>query len=387
MSTVALRLLVLVLSCVRVPRPTAADATTPACDAALRSACSTDAARAHSPFAQPSCATCAGHHQRELKVAGCAHDAIQRYCAGDTLLEQDFCQKYYPAELVQRDGYPACADVKAEVTSNLTRPLPTLELGDASRPGMVFVHGWPDSAAEWAPQFAHFCYTGRYRCVAVTWQNFHPDLPDAPTAELEFATTLQRLAATIRDAGLHDTTLVIHDWGSFLGYQFMHLYPDLMERVVSFDIGSGGHPNTTYQSVNQQAWAAKDSAPAQSSAAYWCAPCIDCAVWRTVWPYVSSLSMRELTPCGSGPCPGPPQEIPLLFLWGNTTCGKPRTSLSKFFDQSWLDFVETTPHGRVVETPGDHWMHVRAAKFSNDAIDTWLSEQAAAGAAFAQSIL
>ena len=27
--------------------------------------------------------------------------------------------------------------------------------------------------------------------------------------------------------------------------------------------------------------------------------------------------------------------------------------------------------GAVVETPGDHWMHLRAARFSNDAIDAW----------------
>ena len=61
-------------------------------------------------------------------------------------------------------------------------------------------------------------------------------------------------APSVRECGVHDmtynivtccgrrdTTLVIHDWGSFLGYQFMHLYPSLMTRVVSFDIGSGGH--------------------------------------------------------------------------------------------------------------------------------------------------
>ena len=58
-------------------------------------------------------------------------------------------------------------------------------------------------------------------------------------------------APSLRERGVHDiqychlsrggrdTTLVIHDWGSFLGYQFMHLYPSLMTRVVSFDIGSG----------------------------------------------------------------------------------------------------------------------------------------------------
>ena len=71
---------------------------------------------------------------------------------------------------------------------------------------------------------------------------------------------------------------MIHDWGSFLGYQFMHLYPSLMTRVVSFDIGSGGHPNVTYQAQNNVAWAKHDSAIAQQSAAYWCAPCVDCAV-------------------------------------------------------------------------------------------------------------
>jgi hypothetical protein len=52
----------------------------------------------------------------------------------------------------------------------------------------------------------------------------------------------------------HDTTLVIHDWGSFIGYQLMWRYPDLMQRTVSFDIGSGGTPNVTYQHVNAAAY-------------------------------------------------------------------------------------------------------------------------------------
>ena len=283
--------------------------------------------------------------------------------AGDTLLERDFCQSYYPTEL-ESQGYPPCAAVRSQVMANLSRPLPTLELGPATAPGMIFVHGWPDSGAEFAPQFAHFCYSGRFRCVAVTWQNFHPDLPDAPSADLEFEITMARLAATIEQAGLRDTTLVIHDWGSFIGYQFMHLYPTLMNRVVSFDIGSGGHPNITYQAQNNIAWAKHDSSISEGSAEYWCAPCPSCAVWRTTWPYVSALSFRGLHPCGAGPCPGPPTDKPLLFLWGNTTCGKPRTATSKFFDQAWLDFVKTTPHGHVVETPGDHWMHVVSLSFT-----------------------
>jgi hypothetical protein len=67
------------------------------------------------------------------------------------------------------------------------------------------------SAAEFAAQFGGLCYgpRARYRCVAATWQNFHPDLPDAPLAELSFQLTLDRLALTMKAAGLVDTTCAI----------------------------------------------------------------------------------------------------------------------------------------------------------------------------------
>ena len=66
------------------------------------------------------------------------------------MLEREFCQVYYPPP---SEGYPPCAQVKAAVFANLSRPLPTLETtpADPSKPGMVFVHGWPDSAAEVRP--------------------------------------------------------------------------------------------------------------------------------------------------------------------------------------------------------------------------------------------
>merc|ERR1712154_524982 len=97
--------------------------------------------------------------------------------------------------------------------------LPTLELGDPSLPAMFFIHGWPDSAAQWAAMFAHFCASGRFHCVAPTWTNYHPDLPDAPESELSFEKVIEKLAATMRESNLKSTTLVIHDWGAWLGYQ------------------------------------------------------------------------------------------------------------------------------------------------------------------------
>ena len=52
-----------------------------ACLAALRSSCSTDRVKAHSPFASRPCGVCAGQLQRQLRRAGCTNADIARYCA------------------------------------------------------------------------------------------------------------------------------------------------------------------------------------------------------------------------------------------------------------------------------------------------------------------
>ena len=50
------------------------------------------------------------------------------------------------------------------------------------------------------------------------------------------------------------------------------------------------------------------------------------------------------------------------------TRGQPRQANAKFFDQAWLQFVLSTPHGRVIEVKSDHWMHLKAPRVSNEAI-------------------
>ena len=280
-----------------------------------------------------------------------------------------FCGIYYPKGEAAAH-LPPCESVKSEVTSDLTTPLPTLSLGDPSKPALFFVHGWPDSGAEFAAQFGGLCYgpAARYRCVAATWQNFHPDLPDAPLHDLKFQVTIDKLAATMEAAQLVDTTFVIHDWGSFIGYQLMWQHPHLMNRTISFDIGTGGHPNVTYQGQNAIAYDTENSVPSMTSALYWDAPCPDCATWRTAWPYASNVSFRGLIPR-----PRPPKTNPLLFIWGNMTRGKPRGPDSLFFDDAWLKFVESTPHGRVVSGTGDHWIFHENPELVNGAMVEWLA--------------
>ena len=118
------------------------------------------------------------------------------------------------------------------------------------------------------------------------------------------------------------------------------------------------------------AWKTKDSKYSEGSARYWWAPCVDCAVWRTVWPYVGHVnhSLSDLVRQNGYP----PRTFPLLFMWGSMARGQPRGPDSKFFDEAWLDYVRSCPHGRVVEAPGDHWMMHENASFVNHAIEAWI---------------
>jgi len=81
--------------------------------------------------------------------------------------------------------------------------------------------------------------------------------------------------------------------------------------------------------------------------------------------------MRGLKPnAGNG---RPPPAVPLLFFWGNMTRGKPRKPDSEFFDAAWLEFIKSTPHGKVVSGKGDHWMFRENPKLVNGEMHKWLA--------------
>jgi len=211
--------------------------------------------------------------------------------AVDSLLAEA-CRSYYTGD--------SCASVVAQIRSNLTRVLPTLEAGDPSSPPLLFIHGWPDSAAEWIHQLEHFCLppTGRFFCVAPTLFNFHPDVPSAPDSDLFFDVQVKKIGTLVQEMGLQNITLVIHDWGSLFGYMLSYKHPDLIQRIISFDIGDickGCAVNRTYQLENIRAYRTQNSSISQASAAYWEAPCPSCAVWRAGWPYVALYTDQNWT--------------------------------------------------------------------------------------------
>lgn len=94
---------------------------------------------------------------------------------------------------------------------------------------IVMIHGWPDTHRLWDGAVA--ALKDRYRCVRFTLPGF-----DRPAVH-----SLDELLRFIHSAvGGKRVTLLVHDWGCFLGYQFAMRHPELVERIIGVDIGDTG---------------------------------------------------------------------------------------------------------------------------------------------------
>ena len=93
---------------------------------------------------------------------------------------------------------------------------------------VLFLHGNPTSSYLWRNVIPHL--NGQARCIA-------PDLigmgkSDQPDINYGFKDTFEYLDAFIKALGLTNVTLVLHDWGSGLGFHYAHLNSDNIKGIV-----------------------------------------------------------------------------------------------------------------------------------------------------------
>jgi len=301
------------------------------------------------------------------------------------------CQYYYKNE----NGN--CTKVVQEMKANYynTTGLPDISyinLGDPSNAPMVLLHGWPDSPVEWINQMEYFCLppTGKFYCIAPAMPNYIPDLPEYPERELYHNVFIDRLFDLVTDLKLKNITWMIHDWGSFHGYHFAIKYPEVVSRIISFDIGylctnCTQNQNTTYQIMQASAWSQKSDAIALQGLGSWAAevPCHEAITWRISWPYYRIQDNQFYTRIFNCPVEIVFQTnqwpklpiVPMMFIWGNTTMGKPREADTLFFSSDWLSYVESTPYGEVFESGSSHWMLISDAQRVNIKINSWINRQ------------
>ena len=93
---------------------------------------------------------------------------------------------------------------------------------------VLFLHGNPTSSYLWRNIIPYM--SGKTRCIA-------PDLigmgkSDKPDIDYGFVDTYAYLEKFIEKLGLKNVTLVIHDWGSGLGFHYAHTHQDNVKGIA-----------------------------------------------------------------------------------------------------------------------------------------------------------
>ena len=96
---------------------------------------------------------------------------------------------------------------------------------------ILLLHGNPTSSYGWRNVIPHLEPLGR--CIA-------PDLigmgqSDKPDLAYRFADHARYLEAFIEALALDEVTLVVHDWGSALGFDWMARHPGAVRRIAFFE--------------------------------------------------------------------------------------------------------------------------------------------------------
>ncbi|MFQ5939735.1 MAG: haloalkane dehalogenase [Alphaproteobacteria bacterium] len=122
------------------------------------------------------------------------------------------------------DNIPSAADPHARKRLALAgTEIAYVETGDPAGRPIVFLHGNPTSSYLWRNVIPHL--TGLGRCLA-------PDLVGmgesgkAPDGSYRFADHARYLDAWFEALDLRDVVLVVHDWGSALGFHWARRHPD-----------------------------------------------------------------------------------------------------------------------------------------------------------------
>lgn len=255
--------------------------------------------------------------------------------------------------------------------------IPELVVEGAGPRTIVMIHGWPDTYRLWDDQVA--ALKDRYRCLRFTLPGF--DLSRAARAYSldELLDAIRRVVEEAAAGG--KVTLLLHDWGCFLGYQFAMRHPELVERVVGVDIGDAGSrshraelgPGGKLKVMAYQVWLAlawRIGGGVGDAMARWMARVARCPTDpRAIGAQMGYLyALRWLNVAGG--MHGirvfdPP--APMLFIYGER-------KRFMFHSRDWSARLAARPGSRVVGFPTGHWVMIEERRGFNDVLLGWLRE-------------
>ena len=119
--------------------------------------------------------------------------------------------------------------------------------GQAGRPVLMFLHGFPEAAFVWDTLLAHFARpeNGGYFCIAPNLRGFEQSSAPPETEAYRPKHLMQDIAALIAQtcsAGNSQLEcLIAHDWGGAIAWNLAVAMPQLMKKLA---IINSPHPGT-----------------------------------------------------------------------------------------------------------------------------------------------
>ncbi|MDB5946989.1 MAG: alpha/beta hydrolase [Ramlibacter sp.] len=115
--------------------------------------------------------------------------------------------------------------------------------GQAGRPVLMFLHGFPEAAFVWDELLEHFALpkNGGYRCIAPNLRGYELSSTPHDVKAYRAKHLVQDIAALIEIAGAPLECLIAHDWGGAVAWNLANQMPQSMKKLA---IINSPHPGT-----------------------------------------------------------------------------------------------------------------------------------------------
>ena len=277
---------------------------------------------------------------------------------------------------------------------------------------ITLVHGWPDDLHLWDALVRDLLSTGKYRTLRVTLPGFGTK-KRKQIVDPNFHQVADLVASAVQHHQTHPaetSILIVHDWGSVVGFNLQRNYNHLFSKMIVMDVGPTDLPGVGglrggvgvvamgvyYQWLNSLAYwlwryfpfigeAVGDAIHhyqvrrfkqfpdgtahpranlSQSASAAYFYHYFQLNFWLDSFFPVSLRGGSPLAPAPADPLANP--SVPTLFLYGSH-----RNSLGKTF-KSWSNALKKREDSDVVVLKGDHWFMLWSPEETSSAVLKWL---------------
>eukprot|EP00178_Gracilaria_changii_P005785 TRINITY_DN1974_c0_g1_i1.p1 TRINITY_DN1974_c0_g1~~TRINITY_DN1974_c0_g1_i1.p1 ORF type:complete len:328 (+),score=33.48 TRINITY_DN1974_c0_g1_i1:3054-4037(+) len=254
------------------------------------------------------------------------------------------------------------------------------DCGTTPRDTLLLVHGFPDNQELWDKAVKAFTESG-YRCLVVA-------LPGSNGETVSKALTFEENAALIKESVEAVTdqavTVIGHDWGSVYSMTLQKEYPSLCKRMILLDVGGMKFGSDIHWST----WYALFSYQSVFALSYWLGHPF--GTWlmkvqslllfrmmpktrrisemRSDMAYHYAGMLKQMTTQRNllrAEGSSRPSSVAHLYVYGSK---KP----FYFHDSDWLNFVRSTPCGKVTPLPCGHWLMVEEPDALHKIVLDWL---------------